>query len=53
MRAGLTHLGVVRRTNTAPSGWPAPIFARTMCLPRGVQKLPYFSPQPFLAVDTG
>ena len=41
-----------RRTNTVPSGWPAPIFARTMCRPRGVQKLPFFSPRPFFAVET-
>jgi hypothetical protein len=41
-----------RRTNTALSGRPAPIFARTMWRPRGVQRLPFFSPAPRLAVDT-
>jgi hypothetical protein len=41
-----------RRTNTALSGCPAPIFARTMCLPRGVCRLPFFSPTPFFAVET-
>ena len=42
----------LRRTKTAPSGWPAPILARMMWRPRGVQKLPFFSPSPFLAVET-
>jgi hypothetical protein len=41
-----------RRTKTALSGCPAPILARTRCRPRGVQKLPFFSPGPFFAVET-
>ena len=40
-----------RRTKIVFSGAPAPILARTMCFPRGVQKLPFLSPKPFLAVE--
>ena len=36
--------------NTVLIGHPAPIFARTMCLPRGVHSLPNCSPAPLLAV---
>ncbi len=38
--------------NTVFTGCPAPILARTIWRPRGVQKLPFFSPGPFFAVET-
>src|SRR5439155_1175427 len=41
-----------RRTNTVFKGCPVPIFARTMCSPRGVQKLPCCSPGPLREVET-
>ena len=42
-----------RPTNTVLTGAPAPIFARMMWRPRGVQWLPARSPAPLLAVETG
>src|SRR6266513_5360774 len=41
-----------RLTKTAFKGCPAPIFARTMCSPLGVQKLPCCSPAPLREVET-
>src|SRR5262252_5642098 len=41
-----------RPRNTVLNDCPAPIFARTMCSPRGVRKLPSSSPAPCLDVDT-
>ena len=41
-----------RLTNTVFKGCPSPIFARTMCWPLGVQKLPCCSPAPLREVDT-
>src|SRR2546427_2340952 len=41
-----------RLTNTVLTACPAPIFARTMCSPLGVQKLPCSSPGPLREVET-
>src|SRR5687768_8281990 len=40
-----------RLTKTVLTGRSLPIFARTTCFPRGVQKLPYSCPVPFFAEE--